>query len=84
MWTGWEKSGGYWVQGPPPTFTAHGRCSAGDHRCLWPEQVFFDGEALEQVASDPVNGQFAMDARREVWLAANPANQTVEVTTLTG
>jgi nitrous oxidase accessory protein NosD len=84
LWTGWERSGGYWVEGPLPTFTAHGRCSASEHRCLRPEQVFFDGEALEQVASDPESEQFAVDADRDVLLADDPADHTVEVTTRTG
>jgi hypothetical protein len=42
-----------------------------------PERVFFDGEPHEQVGSDPLNGQFAVDAKREAWLADYPANHTV-------
>jgi hypothetical protein len=84
VWTGWKRSGSYWLEGPLPTFTAHGMCSGGEHRCLWPEQVFFDGEPLEQVASDPASGQFAVEVNRDVVLADDPAGHTVEVTTRTG
>jgi len=84
VWTRWERSGGYLVEGPLPTFTAHGRCSTGERRCLWLEHVFFDGVPLEQVTSDPVNGQFAVDANRGVVLADDPADHTVKVTTRTG
>lgn len=83
MWTRWERSGGYWVEDPcrPSRLTA-GAPPAGQRRS--PERVFFDGEPLEQVGSDPVNGQFAVDAKREAWLADYPANHTVEVTTRMG
>jgi nitrous oxidase accessory protein NosD len=83
VWTGWEKSGGYWVQGTIPNFPAHGTCSTGTGRCLWPEQVFFDGKPLEQVAANPMNGQFAVDSDRNVVLADDPAGHVVEVTTRT-
>jgi parallel beta-helix repeat protein len=84
VWTDWTKSGAYWIEGPLPTFEAHGRCSAGTSRCLWPEQVFFDGEPLEQVASNPKSGQFTVDSDRNVVLVDDPAGHTVEVTTRTG
>lgn len=81
IWTGWTKSGEHWKDGPLPAFNAHGRCSAGTERCLWPEQVFLDGKPLKQVASDPAGGQFAVDAERNVVLADDPTGHTVEVTT---
>ena len=84
VWTRWKRNGAYWVKGPLPTFDVHGRCSEGTDRCLWPEQVFLDGDALDQVASDPVSGQFAVDDDRDIVLADDPAGHTVEVTTRTG
>lgn len=84
VWTGWKRNSGYWMKGPLPNFTAHGRCSADERRCLWPEQVYFDGEPLDQVASDPTSGQFAVNSDRDVLLADDPAGHTVEVTTRTG
>lgn len=82
--TGWTRSGSYWVsEGDLPSFYAHGECKTGTSRCLWPEQVFFDGEPLAQVASDPASGQFAVDSGRGVVLADDPTGHTVEVTTRT-
>ncbi len=69
------------MKGTLPRFTAYGTCDDGTSRCLWPEQVFFDGEPLLQVASDPDSGQFAVDSDRNVVLADDPAGHTVEVST---
>ena len=83
VWDGWMKSGSYWVRGTLPRFHAHGTCEEGPQRCLWPEQVYFDGAPLEQVALEPDSGQFAVDPRRNILLADDPAGHTVEVTTRT-
>lgn len=83
IWNGWQKSGKYWMKGSLPTFQAHGRCRTSTERCILPEQVFFDGKPLFQVQSQPKSGQFAVDEKRRVILADNPANHTVEVTTRT-
>lgn len=83
IWTGWTQSGNYWIKGPLPYFYAHGSCSDGSSRCLQPEQVFFDGKALTQVNSNPSSGQFWVDSNRNVVLADNPTQHTVEVTTRT-
>jgi parallel beta-helix repeat protein len=80
VWTGWTKSGSYWVKGTLPKLSASGPCEAGTSRCQWPEQVFFDDKPLEQVASGPESGQFAVDGNRQVVLADNPSGHTVEVT----
>jgi hypothetical protein len=81
VWTGWTRSGAYWVKGSVPTFPAHGECRSGSNgRCLWPEQVFFDGRPLGQVASNPTSGQFAVNGSRQVILADDPNGHTVEVT----
>jgi hypothetical protein len=81
VWTGWRKDGERWVRGGLPNLSAGKgvRCNPGTDRCLWPEQVFFDGRPLEQVASDPHRGQFAVDTHRNVVLADDPAGHTVEV-----
>jgi Right handed beta helix region len=84
VWTGWTKSGSYWKSSkavpslPAPTLDW---CETGTKRCTWPEQVFFDGKPLEQVASNPTTGQFALDANRRVLLADDPTGHTVEVST---
>lgn len=89
IWTNWKKSGRYWVRGRVPRFEALKRISDPQHphpckgknkRCLWPAQVFFDGRPLEQVASAPGSGQFAVNADRKVLLANDPRGHRVEVT----
>lgn len=81
VWSGWTRSGSYWVKGPLPSFPSGGQCKPGTSRCLWPEQVFFDGRPLRQVASNPGSGQFAVDDSRRVILADDPSGRVVEVTT---
>ena len=66
----------------PSLPTGNWPCMSGsDGRCRWPEQVFFDGKPLRQVAGSPRSGQFALDSDRRVLLADNPAGHTIEVTT---
>ena len=79
--SGWSQSGGYWVRGTVPAFSTGGSCQSGTERCLWPEQVFFDGRPLLQVAANPASGQFAVNGARQVVLADDPNGHTVEVTT---
>jgi hypothetical protein len=88
VWTGWTKSGSYWVsKGTLPVFPAGNVFCNPDEintsRCKWPEQVFFDDNPLLQVASNPQSGQFALNANRQVLLADDPTGHTVEVTTRT-
>jgi len=83
VWTGWTYSGGYWRSSKTLPLFPQGpevQCMPNTSRCLWPEQVFFDGKPLYQVASDPTNGQFAVDAERRVVLKDDPRNRFVEVT----
>ncbi len=82
--TGWSHAGGYWTHPGVPKFRAHGVCDGEVKRCLWPEQVFYDGKPLLQVANAPSKGQFAITADRTLVLADPPAGHTVEVTTRTG
>ena len=81
VWSEWTKSGSYWVKGMLPEFSSGGYCKTGTSRCKWPEQVFFDGKPLLQVASEPRSGQFAVDGSRRVMLADDPTGHTVEVST---
>ena len=81
IWSGWTKSGSYWVKGTLPEFSSGGYCKTGTSRCKWPEQVFFDGKPLLQVASEPRSGQFAVDGSRRIVLSDDPAGHTVEVST---
>src|SRR5215203_3865793 len=61
VWKEWSKSGSYWTsQDTLPSFSASGQCVTGTSRCVWPEQVFFDGKPLTQVASEPESWQFAV------------------------
>jgi parallel beta-helix repeat protein len=83
VWADWLQNGSFWVKGTLPTFAAHGTCVSGTSRCLWPEQVFFDGKPLVQVAANPISGQFAVNPSRQVVLADNPGGHMVEVTTRT-
>ena len=84
VWKEWSKSGSYWTsQDTLPSFSASGQCVTGTSRCVWPEQVFFDGKPLTQVASEPESWQFAVDSSRNILLADDPSEHTVEVTTRT-
>lgn len=58
-------------------------CMEGVETCGLPEQVFVNGEPLEQVedSATPEAGQFALDAERHVLLGEDSASRPVEVTT---
>jgi parallel beta-helix repeat protein len=81
VWEDWVGSDGIWrSEKTLPDFPqTEVQCMPGTSRCLWPEQVFFDGRPLEQVASDPGPGQFAVDADRNVLLDDDPRGHLVEV-----
>jgi len=82
VWMNWRREGDYWRHGTVPNFPSKEEpCMPGTSRCLWPEQVFFDGKPLRQVASDPGPGQFAVDSHRNVLLKDDPRGHLVEVTT---
>jgi len=82
VWTSWSYENGHWKSSRSvPTFPqTEVRCMPNTSRCLWPEQVFFDGKALTQVASEPQSGQFAVDAGRQVMLKDDPRGHLLEVT----
>ncbi len=81
--SGWTQSGSYWLRGTVPSFpTGTLPCDGSSNgRCAWPEQVFFDGNPLYQVASNPTTGQFAVNSARQIVLADNPSGHIAEVTT---
>jgi parallel beta-helix repeat protein len=83
IWTSWTYSGGYWRSGKTlPSFSQSTvECMPNTSRCLWPEQVFFDGKPLVQVASgtNPASGQFKVNSSRQVILKDNPTGHAVEV-----
>ena len=58
-------------------------CQPNTKRCLWPEQVFLDGEPLIQVDSSAAAGpgEFKVDSSRNIVLGESPSGRTVEVTT---
>jgi parallel beta-helix repeat protein len=86
VWTGWQRQATSWVSSlTVPDFQVNGTCRPGTQRCRWPEQVFVDGSALEEVAPGTIPGasQFALDAARHVLLGSDPADHLLEVTTRT-
>ncbi|WP_273844796.1 right-handed parallel beta-helix repeat-containing protein [Rubrobacter calidifluminis] len=83
VWRRWRREGSVWVsRDSVPRFPVDHRyrCEGSSRECRWPEQVFINGRPLEQVASNPGPGQFALDAGRHVILANDPAGHAVEVT----
>lgn len=85
VWTLWIPADGLWVSANTvPLFQTEGECDPeSDSRCLWPEQVFRDGTPLHQVSSGviPGPGEFSLNVGRQVVIAEDPANATIEVTT---
>jgi parallel beta-helix repeat protein len=82
VWGDWEERGGYWQSNETlPEFPqTQVTCMAGTRRCLWPEQVFFDGEPLRQVTGNPGIGEFSVDLDRRIILRDDPKGHGVEVT----
>jgi hypothetical protein len=84
--TGWQQAGSAWYvtgqtqQGSPIGFTA-GVCMPDAVRCLHPEDLFFDNEALFHTDSLAKGGPgkwfFDYDADR-IYVWDNPAGRTVE------
>jgi hypothetical protein len=84
VWSAWRRSRSTWISiDTVPTFSTDSQAICADPRCGWPEQVFFDGTPLIQVAAGttPAPGQFSLNGARQVVLADNPAGHTVEVST---
>jgi len=84
VWTDWQRSDdgtSYVSEGVVPAFTVEGKCKPGTSECLRPEQVFVDGEPLEQLPNGaiPSEGQFALDSGRRVVLGDDPSGKQVEV-----
>jgi parallel beta-helix repeat protein len=83
VWTDWTPTGPFWVEGPLPALESerdNGVCATGSS-CLFPYQVFVDGEPLTHALDAPGRGQFAIDEQRNVVLADDPIGHEVEVTT---
>jgi parallel beta-helix repeat protein len=82
VWGKWGEKEGLWQSEETlPEFPqTEVECMPGTQRCLWPEQVFFDGEPLRQVAESPETGEFAVDADRRIILKDDPRDHYVEVT----
>jgi parallel beta-helix repeat protein len=83
VWENWQPDGSVWRSEktyPNPRVEGRWRCEEGTgQRCKQPEQVYLDGEPLEQVRLGPGEGEFTLDGNRRVLLGENPANKTVEV-----
>jgi parallel beta-helix repeat protein len=81
VWTGWIRSGNYWVSvNSAPVFYPAGPCRPGtNERCQQGEQVFFDGKPLLQVTGIPAAGQFSLNNARQVMLADDPTGHEIEV-----
>lgn len=85
-WSSWTRSAATWVSTLKlPTFNNGAGVICLNPRCNWPEQTFFDGTPLVQVASGttPGHGQFSVNSARQVVLADNPSGHVVEVSTRT-
>jgi hypothetical protein len=83
-WTSWTRSGPTWISANVlPPFDNGAGVICDNPRCNWPEQAFYDGTPLTQVAvgATPTSGQFSLTSARQVILADNPAGHTVEVST---
>ena len=79
--TGWIKDGEVWTHPKPQSFTqAHGHCRKGTLRCLWREQVFYDGRPLLAVEANPRPGQFSV-ANGILSIGDDPSGHTLEVAT---
>jgi Right handed beta helix region/Carbohydrate binding module (family 6) len=86
VWTDWAANGRTWTSHRTvPAFVNDRKVECVAERCHWPEQVFIDGRALEQLAANttPGVGQFSLDAQRHIVLAQDPAGRTIEVTVRT-
>jgi hypothetical protein len=86
VWSTWTQSGATWTSTDVvPPFNNGAGVMCDDPRCNWPEQVFFDGTPLVEVApgTTPSSGQFALSGGRQVVLADNPAGHVLEVSTRT-
>src|SRR5215831_2616995 len=84
VWTAWTQSGSTWISANVlPPFDPGAGVICDDPRCNWPEQAFYDGTPLTQVAVgvQPASGQFSLTSGRQVILANNPAGHVVEVST---
>lgn len=84
VWEGWVREGSYWTKPYNPTFyrPLRGVCrSSSNSRCLYPDQVFIDGQpqfqetSLEQVGP----GDFYV-GNGKIYLGSDPLGRTVEVT----
>jgi nitrous oxidase accessory protein NosD len=84
VWEGWQSGGGLWRSEktyPSLQIESRWRCEEGTgEKCKRPEQVFIDGEPLEQVRFNPGEGEFTLDRDRRVLLGEDPAGSIVEVT----
>jgi len=63
-----------------------GKCESNTGRCKWPEQVYYDGQPLMQVAPSvtPEGMQFAVNSNRDLIVGSNPSGHLVEVTVRDG
>ena len=62
------------------------KCEPNTGRCKWPEQVYYDGQPLMQVAPSvtPQGMQFAVNSDHDLIVGADPSGQLVEVTVRDG
>jgi hypothetical protein len=89
VWSAWDLQNGLWTseQVVPslPVVSIDPNACDGDSggRCLWPQQVFLDGSALQPAgpSGSVAPGMFGLDAVGHVVLADDPSGHLVEVTT---
>jgi parallel beta-helix repeat protein len=85
VWEKWKTltNGNFRSTSSLPTFPQEDvSCEPNTKRCAWPEQVFVNDVAQQQVgrASDPTPGEFKVDVDRRVVLGSDPTGKVIEVT----
>lgn len=71
----------YWVGGQTQGGSTGGACFSGFNRCIYPEDVFFDGSPLihaQSIAEMAVGKYFFDYATDRIYIRSNPTGHTVE------
>lgn len=73
----WASSTTEWDHSDP-----NGLAGAYNPLAVWPDMIFYDGQPLWLVSSNPTSGQFSVDYTNDrVWIADNPSGHELRITT---